>query len=470
MDSNFGTALLEILYTIIITGTVYGFLTWSSAKEKTRAQRVRIWILFGFIINSIGLSWLFSAYPLPWLKEGYLQLVGILLLSLVMSAIVSIPYGIIAITHYPKIRQQFRPLIFASALVVAELFRSYGISLLFYKEGTRVALHFTAGTIGNALSTTPLIEFAYFGGTFALTFVLGYIIYSFHSKHATILYHKHLVVIVVLLFFVHFFIPVTRPAPGTVVGIITTNFQETADADSQAYLEAFRRQSKPLHLATLSLASSSPTFIVYPEDTRYLAYISQKEKEDLANLFEGTLLIDGDTNKKNDKLYNVSVFYSPKNDRAVGRGKELLLPFNEYIPIFFGSIFKLFVGADALEKYTALHTYTPIYSKKTIVFNNDTTRNRIGTLICSEIMSYPIIEQLKNEEPSLVFYQSQLSVFHNNPLFLMFLRSSVKVVGAELRTPLISSVSGAPSLIISQFGTVIRYMPSGFSTSTYTFK
>jgi apolipoprotein N-acyltransferase len=96
--------------------------------------------------------------------------------------------------------------------------------------------------------------------------------------------------------------------------------------------------------------------------------------------------------------------------------------------------------------------------------------NKIGTLLCSEILSYTTIEKIKEENPDIVFFQSRLNVFHGNPLLTMYFRSVAKVTAAELRAPLITSTSEGESFIISPHGKVLRAIPIGFSTSTYVFK
>lgn len=128
-------------------------------------------------------------------------------------------------------------------------------------------------------------------------------------------------------------------------------------------------------------------------------------------------------------------------------------------------IFSYFITKDGLDTYTKNHTYTPIHSQKTILYNGV----RIGTLICSEIASYRTIQELRKENPSIVFFQSRLNVFHNNPWFMVNLYSFTKIAAAQLRRPLISSTNNAPSFIVSPYGKILVTIPTGFSTSTYTF-
>lgn len=401
------------------------------------------------------------------MPSGIIQLLGIGVVYLAVSISSGFCFFIVGYTltilSNKKIHPTFLPSLFAFSLVVAELLRSYILSIIFYGDNGSVGLHFTSSTLGNTLSITPLIEFAYFGGVFALAFVLGYIVYIVASpKHARI-YWKHGVGIAIALVATHFFVPTYGPKDTTVVGVLTTNFPTLSDDELDT---SFEQQTKVVDAMTSSFASTVPDIIVYPEDTRYLDNISKEKKGVLSKTFPQTLFIDGSTRRSDTKLVNITLFYDAESKKSVERGKSFLLPFNEFIPLFFKPIFGFFIPDNDMVAYETNHTYTPIYSKKTIVFNN----LRIGTLLCSEILSHATLQQLKKERPSLVFFQSHLNVFHDNPWFRAHLYSVTKVAAAQLRSPVISSINGAPSLIVSPYGRIINNIPTGFSTSTYIFQ
>ena len=399
------------------------------------------------------------------MEKGVTQLGAIATLHLILSLAVAIPYGIIASSQHRKIPVELQPFTFASLLTLSEVARAYIISLLYYKQGeSTLGLHFTAGTIGNALSTTPLIEFAYFGGTFALTFVLGYLIYIACFTVYITTYWKHILGIIIALLYIHFQIPVTLPNHPVSVGIITSN--TTIPEKPEEYGEVFKEQEERIHALTLSFASTSntlPAFIVYPEDTRYISSLTPTHKTDLLITYGKTVFIDGDTLATPSGFSNVSLFYVPSQQNIFARGKQFLLPFNEYIPSFFSKLFSLFITKEDMDRYTSLHTYTPKYSPMVVPFGDI----RIGTLICSEILSHTTIKKLIQEKPDIVFFQSHLQVFHDNPWFDMHLRSFTKIAAAQMRTTIISSASGAASYTVSPYGTIELTLPVGEGTSTY---
>ena len=430
-------------------------------------NRIRSWVLGGFLFNLFSFSWLYTAYPLIWLKEGPLQLLGIGILHLIVASISGCCFFVVAYTFDTrisnKIHKHVKPLIFALTLTLAEILRALAISVLYYGEGTTIDLNFAASMLGNALSATPFVEYAYYGGAFALTFILGYLIYSLSSKKNIKDYWVHVSVICLLLVYIHYQVPTFGPHTPMRVSVVTTNFP--SPEKDQNISEMFKLQSKKIHQMTMSLSSSSPSIIVYPEDSRYINHLPEKEKQQLNQFFSKTLFIDSDTTLYNEKIANASLFYLTKGEKELRRGKSLLFPFNEYIPYIFVPVFKLFVPKERMDSYLAYHTYIPIQSVKTIPFGKDS----VSTLLCYEITSFRTLEDIKKEKPSLVFFQSHLNVFHNNPWSTMHLYLYSKTAAAELRRPLISSVNGSPSYIISGDGTVLKTIPAGFSTSTYIF-
>lgn len=449
-------------YSLVTTGLLYFFLKKSLATKLTLKKNILWWWLFGFVFNFYSFTWLYTVYPLIWMPPGFIQLLGIFIIHLSVSLVASLGFMFVGWLTHIQTKAIYKPFLFGMGLVFAEIIRSFLLSVLFKGEGSTIDLHYTSGTIGNALAPTPLIEFAYFGGTFALTFILGYLVYIFVTKINLSLYQKHLAAILVLLGIVHFFIPTSLPENPVTIGVVTTDFKTVSDEN---LVSSFKEQNKKVSTMTFSFASSSPDILVYPEDTRYIEYASNTEKKNLTTFFPKTLFIDGNTNTFKGKMVNVSVFYHPETGKNLARGKSFLLPFNEFIPIFFRPIFSLFIPENAMGAYSKNHTYTPIQSNKTVPFNDI----RIGTLLCSEILSFATINNLRKEKPSLVFFQSHLNVFHNNPWFRMHLYSFTKIAAAQLRSPLISSTNGAPSFIISPYGVIVDTIPTSFSTRTYTF-
>lgn len=382
---------------------------------------------------------------------------------MILSISVAPAYALLALLNKPY-PQTFLPFVFGGLLTVAEGIRSLLLSLLYLGEGTTVGFHFNAGTIGNALSSTPLVEFAYFGGTFALTFTLGYLVYCLCDKKRYVFYVWHIFAVAIFLAVTHYLIPVTTPPQKITVGVITVDTPDEA-TEEKVFLSYTKSISHIYELTNL-FASSSPTIIVYPEDTRFIDTLPKETGKKIRETFPTTLFVDGSVYPHSGKFSNVSVFMYPTKEKFVARGKEFLMPFNEYIPYFFSHLITLFIPQKEIATYKAKHTFIPLHTTKVITVNG----LRVATLICSELLSYEVLSSLKQERPDIVLYQSRLQIFHNNPWFVMHLRSFSKVAAAQLRTTMVSSSNGAPSYFISPHGTIIDSLPPGFSATLYTIK
>ena len=408
-----------ISYSLVAVLLLLFFIRKSLHHETRLKNRIRSWVLCGFLFNLFSFSWLYTAYPLIWLREGPLQLIGIGLLHLIIASISGCCFFVVAYTFDTRIsnriHKHLKPLLFALTLTLAEILRALAISALYYGEGTTLDLNFAASMLGNALSATPFVEYAYYGGAFALTFILGYLVYSCSSLKNIKNYWPHVIAICCLLIYIHYEVKTFGPHQPFRVSVVTTNFPSPKNNQDLTLL--FKKQSNIIHQMTLTLSSSSPTIIVYPEGSGYITNLPESSKKELAQYFSKTLFIDSDITLYNNKLANATLFYLTKGEKELRRGKSFLFPFNEYIPYIFVPVFRLFVPKERMASYLAYHTYIPIQSVKTIPFGKDS----VSTLLCYEITSFRTLEDIKKEKPSLVFFQSHLNVFHDNPWFTMHL-------------------------------------------------
>lgn len=452
MDSAF----LEISYTVVAV-LLLSFFTYRSLY-LTRRHYLN-WFLFGFCFNLYSLSWLYTAYPLAWLSPGAMQLAGITLLLVTLALGAGLAYAGVGYAFASSFTPWKQTLLFAVLLSGAEILRSFIFSLLFLGNGSTLGFHWTSGTLGNALSSTPLIEYAYFGGTYMLAAVLGLLVFTALSYKKLRYWPASYTAIMLGWLFIHYGVPVHMPEQPLQVGVITTDFPKTIEGPLK---EGFALRFSKLDEMTRSFSRDAVDIITYPEDARYTDQLDEKGLEGISKLFPATLFVDGETRELGGTLSNFSLFYSPENGRSVGgRGKVFLFPFSEYLPGVFEKVFALFTTPTGLQKYKDDHTYSPRSSMQVFPFKN----SRVGTLICSEIVSFQTIRSLSLKQPSLVIFQSYLSIFNGKRWFTMQDRSFSKVAAAQLRAPFITSANGAESYIISPYGSIITTIPKGFSTS-----
>ncbi len=453
MDSAF----FEISYTVVTIGLL-GFFVYRSLHSTDR--HFRNWFGFGFVFNFYSLSWLYTVYPIAWLSPGKLQLAGITLMLLILAVCGGLCFTGVGFAFVKKVSVWQKVFIFSSLLAGAEIFRSLLFSLMFSGNGGTIGLHWTAGTVGNALSATPLIEYAYFGGTYMLTAVLGFLIITFISRKDLRYWYGPYAAIFLGLLVIHYGIPTHSPQSSLRVAIITTDFAKTIPEGLAK--EEFEYRFEVLNAMTQTVADKKIDIITYPEDAQYTKHLNNPQVENLSASFPSTLFVDGDTRTIGDRLSNFSLFYSPENrNRILGRGKVFLFPFSEYLPFAFESIFKLFVNDEELSRYKENRSYVPQQSMKAIPFRGEV----VGTLICSEILSFQTVRALAKEAPSVVIFQAYLGIFNGKVWFSMHNRSFSKIAAAQLRTPLISSTNGAESYIVSAYGSIVSVLPRGFGVS-----
>jgi apolipoprotein N-acyltransferase len=346
--------------------------------------------------------------------------------------------------------------LFSALVTSAELLRSYGLSVVMYGEGGDIGLHFTIGTLGEALINTPLLPLAYGGGIFFLTGICACSVYLLVTKRTLFVYGGYSMLLLVLFVWAH---SGDSRLSSLSFGVVTSDFATPPDSMLE---ESFKKQGNRLHAETLKLASSSPLFIVYGEDSRYLTSIKESDFFVLKNLFPATLFIDGNTKKESEGLMNVSFFYTPVDDTGHIATKSFLFPFNEYIPYAFRGIFKLFAQEDSLNAYADMHTYVPHVSEKTFTYNNI----RLGALICSEGISFTTINRVRKENPDIIIMQSKLSVFHRSLWYGTFVKRYSKLIAAQTHKPVISNNDSGHSYIINERGVLLHTLPLG--TRSYT--
>ncbi len=398
----------------------------------------------------------YTAYPIPWLEEGALQLLGLFLFNLIIGIVCAGAYSVVSLFFIIK---QIHTLvwwaqvfIFGVTLTLAEILRSFLISFILSGNGGWIGLHWSGETIGNALSVTPFIEYAYFGGAYMLTFLVGislttikYILVAPYKK----IYYTPFIIMIIGLICIHYLIPVRGPKDPVTIGTVSTMFSMTKRGDNVN--EDFAKYFAILYRSLESLTHNRPDIIALPEDSQFTKYLVGQIGEQLHTRLPGVLFVDGDTITYEGKLSNVSIFYKKGVPSPIQAHKQFMFPFNEYIPSLFMPVFRHFINKEELALFTKNHTYAPVFLPRTYLYNGV----RIGTLLCSEIVSFETVRRLGKEKPDIIIHQAYLGLFKKSAIYDAHLRSFSKVAAAQLRTPFVGSVNGLPSYIISPHGKII---------------
>lgn len=425
----------------------------------------RHWLLYGFLINAYNTLWLYTVYPLAWMDGSFITQYSAIAVLHGISAFVSGAGCIIIAFAFTKVKRGWgRVIAFASLLTLAEIIHTLLLSILFAGAEGAGGYDLSTGTlIGNALSITPLVEYAYYGGGYMLTFILGLLVATIVERKYMRFWYAIYIAIFLFLLVLHYVVPVHAPVKDITVAAITTDFQRVLTVENAK--EEFVYRTEKLHEMTLSVASSSPDIIAYPEDARYLHYMDQQRYQALQKYLPKTLFVDGDTGQRENGYINYSVFYDVSLDKTFFvRGKVFLAPFNEYIPAILIPLTRLVIGESGLQDFYKEHTYI----KDSIMSVYTYGMYKVGTLICSEIFSYETILRLKRQQPDIIIYQTYLSNYHGSPLYASVLRSLGRVASATLRAPMIHVSNASEGHIFSPYGELLYTVETGFSASLFT--
>ncbi len=448
MALTFSPTLLEIIYCIITVSLLCGYFV-TTRKVVSLRRHILYSFLFGLVFNFFSLSWLYTVYPLTGLTSGLLQVFIIFAIHILASFVSGIPFILVGVALWCARTHPFvRIILIPFTFTFAEILRSLLLSILFLGKESTIGVHWAAGSIGNALSFTPLIELAYIGGVFALTWALTAIVYPLFIRKEIRYWFLFLLLPIIATAIIHFFVPIGGPSQNISTLVVGTSFG--GDLLGNGEVQEWKHRRDTLHTVMLS-SSTTPSLIVLPEDARYLSYTTPKQELAFRAAFPNTILLEGDTLPFMSTLRNYSLFYDVSTDTSVGRGKNFLFPFNEYMPYLFDKALSFFMGEQEVKQYHTLHTY----SQDSKLFVYPSSFGKIGSLVCSEILSYNIISRLKKEAPDLVVLQSYLSVFHKSKLFYMHYFSFTKIAAAQLRVPVIVVAQDGPSMIISPRGKLL---------------
>lgn len=440
MDISSQSALFSYFYSIIAVATIV--CAYYFAKNTSQKKSIVMWMLAGIFFNAFSFSFIYTAYPIAWLPGGH-QLFYIAVLHISLSLLAGLPFGLLGSVHY-HLRKKFPyllPLGIGVAAVISDICRSLLLSWFFAAPGkSDIGLHWATVTFGHALSGTPFIEYAYLGGAYVLTGIFCMLIIAALSRTLAVR-AAYIIITVIGTYSISYLAPIHSVQKNVTVGIVGLSSSSVAEDNTFASTTAF---------ITEELEQAAHTnILITPEDTRFLAHLSPSQKKTLASS-SVTTVIDGDSIIYHGSPANMSYVYDVQSETLEGRGKGFMFPFSEYLPSIASTLAKKVVDQSSLLEYTKNRTYS--LGKDPVVF--ETPYGRVGTLICSEVISYTMIEKLLAQHPDIIIVQTHLPVFHKNPWFIALYTSTLQVLAAQARTTVVVSAYDAPSMVINGHGEV----------------
>lgn len=454
---------ITLTYSILVVSILVISLK-KSLRAKTIQESITVWFLFGFVTNLISSATYYVT--LPVVSVSFLPAFFLISLAVFLfAAVCGLVYSIAGIASFYFKRNSLIELFGISlTFFFLEILRSYAITILLWGGGSSFGAHMSSWTFSEILANTPLVSFAYFGGVFALAgvlvFCVGIFVYPIKNFFRMGLFG---IVILVSILIKNYPNSITDLKPVT-IAVVQTSFSRTETGEDTK--RVFRERKEIILPLVLSLASSSPDIIVFPEDSRFVTSQTPEEKKELQRLFPNTLFIDGTTRMTLEGRKNTSIIFDAETGETTTRNKGFLFPFGEYVPYVIQPVIHLFGGSKLLAAYESFHEYTA----GVLPSARQTRLGKIGILICSEINSFTSIRSLGKTKPEIVFLQSSLAWGRNNTYLNMEYLFSVKIAAAMLRKPIITVANYGPSIVVDATGKTIFFKEKQLGATLFIFK
>jgi apolipoprotein N-acyltransferase len=450
-----------MLLTTIYAAVIIALLTYTMYVvniKKTLRGRIFVWARFGFFLNLFTLLGIYTTIPLTSMVPVWLQYFSVSLTLLILAMFCGALYALVGFLDWKfKKQPDLHLLSVAGSVVLVEAIRAYSIPLILWGEGSTLGFHFASWTLGTALAATPLVIFAYLGGTFMLSCItvllVGIFIYSVSKK----LRYITLSVLIISYMTLYTYADKRMPLTDISVGIIQTTFTHE--------ITTIKNQKGKLKEKLSELSEYKPDIIIVPEGTRLLFGLKKEELTNITKLFPTTLFLDEGTTINELGKVNLSIIYNTQAQEATAHSKGYLFPFGEYVP-YIMDIPSIFSDQykDNVSAYRTIYEYVSGPEPRSV----PTKYGKLGILICSELTSFSSIEALKETSPDIIIGQSSLSWFHNKPLFQINYILSLKLVAGMTLRPVISVANNAPTVVINSRGKVLYFEET--STQSHLFK
>ncbi|MAZ40582.1 hypothetical protein CL654_00485 [bacterium] len=374
-----------------------------------------------FLVLSSGLLYLLWQYnsilhlaPLDWLgiNSIFLSYVIVVVLWLIFSSFLTLSF-------IPLLLSRYSLYVLPFVWLVAEYSRSWLYSLIVWGDSSSLGDHFSFGFLGYTTSTSEsLLALAPTLGVYGLSFFVAAInifIVILLTKKSIKTYSVFFALIIILIASEFFLLVPKKEVVGTqevrVAAIQSRNPVQFAYSD-EYYSQARANSERAIQDILQKYPDTS--VIVLSENSQLIRTIQEEDnvseqeaKEYLLGTDTERLLIEG----VYDPVRNVSLsrFYSNKAP-TVEIEKGLLMPIGEYQPYVFR------IGAQLLgrgEWFRDLEVQKGTNSVQSEFKTVQTHAGNISAVACSEILSFPIYDQIEEENPDFIVHQQRLAHFHN---------------------------------------------------------
>lgn len=432
-----------------------GFIAWLAfiplvsflRKEKSLKKNFWAGFLTGLVFLSLVFSWLFQVLPLNWLGVEN-SILGFFLLFLVwfLGALV-LPslIGVFFLSYQFFSKKDWLDILLIPFLwIIFEYLRGLVFSLIFSGSQSVIGGHWTFGHLGYLLADNASLRvLASFGGIYFLSFLLVFfnvvLFILFKRKKLLFLF------LFLILIFSNFFVPFKSNEKGESlkIALITTNFSPSFHISQE------EREMRMETEKSLVKESSEADIIVFPEDSRFLKFVSSSWLKD--EFFQKeTLIIDSSRLETEEGLKSIITFWNSQKDIVGFQEKLFLVPFGEYLPYLTEFLAGVF-DKNWLREYRVSRSYNKGEKLNSVNFKGV----NIGALLCSEILS-PYFYGKLGESSNILFNMGNHDFSHGSLILDNQIKSISRIRAIETGKCLVKTANRGSSYIIDPRGRIIK--------------
>lgn len=416
---------------------------------------------------AVVLLWLMSVFPIDWvaIESPTVQLA--ILIFYIFTLAVSMGCGgvvfagVFYLCKWQKWKNITHLLVTIPVLwVSAELIGAYSFSVFTWGPNIVPSPNFSFGFVGLVLAHVPVLQtFAFYGGVFALTYLLvmsALLIKSLMRQSGNKI-QAGLVVGVLLLLGGYSFSSVKQQ------GMSTTGEKVTIAAIDTRYSAALlgtpqgQRLKKEGILEVVKEAQEFPVdYILLPEDSRYLQYATGGFRDTTAlypkylflNGAPTAVIIDSSRHVLADRSVVLRSFViDGLSNRIHQFDKQYLVPQGEFMPIVYGTLFTLLGYGEVVEQQKQRSSYESGPALQTI----HTKPSHIPSILfCSEGIAPTALAKLP--AASFVVHPISHAWFHESKILTQQLDAMLITQAMWQSVPVVSAGNMATGKV---------YLPNG---------
>lgn len=436
-----------------------------SIKNSTSyLQLVKILFIVWFIKSLCSLSWYLSIYPIQWIDIPNHTYQIILLFVYWTSSSAWLALGAIflaLIGRFMYVQKNISEYFWYYTMPIvwlgSELFSGVTFAIFSFGPGSVLDTYFVSqGMVGYLLGTTSIgVWLAVVAGVYGLSFIVisvaCFILFIFETKR-----QKYLVVFMIVVTLLNVG-SVNRKFAHTNVGVTVISVDTQFDAGLLSANEGEQIKVDTVRAAVDTAIELAPTFVLLPEDSRYLdsQYDSNYPGQAMSIFLfthknTETILIDsGRHESKNGPTVLRANVFDGVSKKMWQFDKQYLVPQGEYVPYLYQAIFSLLGYKSVIDEIAQDSSYRP-----GPLLQTDALPSYIpGVLFCFESSSPTGVPKLtKLRTLPFVAHPVSHAWFHNPAVLWQQLDVMLQIQ---------ARYSGVPIVSAGNMATGKLYLPSG---------